>query len=133
MKTDRFRLMDGRTLGFADCGEYEADPVLLFHGTPGSRLLFSNSGPLLAEHGVRVIAPERPGFGLSDPKPDRTIPGWADDVRELADHLHLERFHVAGFSGGGAYALACAAAMPKRVLTCTLISTSVPPDSDMSR
>jgi pimeloyl-ACP methyl ester carboxylesterase len=47
---------------------------------------------------------------------------WPDDVVELADNLDLQRFAVAGFSGGGPYALACAYKVPERLTTCGMIS-----------
>ena len=49
---------------------------------------------------MRVLCPDRPGIGLSDPKPDRTIAGYADDVEALADALGLGRFAVLGASSG---------------------------------
>jgi pimeloyl-ACP methyl ester carboxylesterase len=51
---------------------------------------------------------DRPGFGISDPKSNRTILDWADDVTEVVDFLKIEKFSVIGVSGGGAYAAACA-------------------------
>jgi pimeloyl-ACP methyl ester carboxylesterase len=47
----------------------------------------------------------------------------------LAAHLGLDRFHVAGGSGGGPYALACAIRSPTRVLSATLFSSGVPPEA----
>ena len=72
--------------------------------------------------GLRIIAPDRPGFGLSDYQENRTLADWADDVRALADKLGLARFGVAGISGGGPYVAACAALLPERVTAAALIS-----------
>jgi pimeloyl-ACP methyl ester carboxylesterase len=47
---------------------------------------------------------------------------WPDDVVELADDLHIDRFAVAGFSGGAPYAFACAFKIPHRLIDCGLIS-----------
>ena len=44
----------------------------------------------------------------------------ADDLRQLADHLGVERFFVAGMSGGGPYALAAAHYLPDRVAGATV-------------
>jgi len=109
------RLRDGRQLGYADCGDPDGDPFVVFHGFPNSRpfgALFDAAG---RERGLRVIAPERPGFGVSDPAPDRTVADWADDVADLADALSLDSFPVLGISGGGPYAAACAARLPERI------------------
>jgi pimeloyl-ACP methyl ester carboxylesterase len=72
--------------------------------------------------GIRVIAPERPGFGLSTYQHNRTLADWAIDVAMLAGQLGLSRFGVAGISGGGPYAAACAALLPGRVTSAGLIS-----------
>lgn len=87
-----------------------------------------NKAAWIEEYGFRVITPERPGYGLSDPVRGRTIADWASDVEELADNLCLDRYHVAGGSGGGPYTLSCAICSPERVLSATLISSGGPPE-----
>jgi pimeloyl-ACP methyl ester carboxylesterase len=52
----------------------------------------------------------------------------AKDTAALADHLGAETFLVAGWSGGGDPALACAALLPERVRACVSIAGCVPPD-----
>ena len=66
MTDQTIRLPDGRQLGYAEYGDPKGMPLLFFHGTPGSRLRLSHIDPLARDLGVRVVAPERPGFGLSD-------------------------------------------------------------------
>ena len=123
----RMTLADGRQLGYAQYGNPEGTPLLLFHGTPGARMLQRPEKNSWAEtRGIRLITPERPGYGLSDPAPGRTIVDWASDVEQLADHLGLDTFHVAGGSGGGPYALACAARIRERVRSATLIASGSP-------
>jgi pimeloyl-ACP methyl ester carboxylesterase len=100
---------DGRALGYADCGDPAGDPLVVFHGFPNSRVFGALFDRVGRERGLRIIAPERPGLGVSDPKPDRTVADWADDVADLADALALDSFPVLGVSGGGPYAAACAA------------------------
>lgn len=111
-------LSDGRRLAWREYGPGDGTPVLLFHGTPGCRL---DHDPFERPTSVRTIVADRPGFGLSDPHPGRTLGSWAADAAELADALGLERFHVAGISGGGPYALACAALLPTRVIAAGVI------------
>lgn len=67
--------------------------------------------------GIRVIAPERPGFGLSTVQPNRRIMGWPADIQALARHLSLSRFAILGGSGGGPYALACAQGLPQDMMS----------------
>lgn len=119
-------LKDGRRLAYAEQGAPDGRPVFLFHGAPGSRLQRHPDGSIAQRLGVRLITVDRPGYGLSDPKPNRRLLDWPDDVAALADHLGLERFAVAGISGGGPHALACAHRLPQRVTRLGLISSPAP-------
>lgn len=122
------RLRDGRALAYAAYGDPAGVPLLLFHGTPNSRLMFRATDGLAQMLGVRLIAPDRPGIGRSDPKPGRRIADWPADVAELADHLGLDRFAVAGVSGGGPYAIACARFIPGRLRAVGVVSGMGPID-----
>ncbi len=108
-------LQDGRALSYAEYGDPRGEPILYFHGLPGSRLDAQLTEPVASRLGVRVIAVDRPGFGGSHFKPDRTIGEWPQDVGQLADALDLDRFAVMGVSGGGPYAAACAHSIPQRL------------------
>ena len=122
----RVRLRDGRHLGFAEFGAETGAPLLYFHGWPSSRLEAEAVHPLCLELGVRLIAPDRPGIGLSDFCRGRTLLDFTSDVTQLTQHLGLGRFAVLGVSGGGPYATACAARIPER-LSATLLVCSVGP------
>jgi peptidoglycan/xylan/chitin deacetylase (PgdA/CDA1 family)/pimeloyl-ACP methyl ester carboxylesterase len=122
------RRPDGRHLAFAEYGDPAGDPLFVFHGTPGSRLQVAMlDGPARRRH-LRVIAPDRPGYGLSDYQPDRTLPAWGDEVAAIADHLGLDRFAVLGVSGGAPHALACAAVLGDRVTRVEVVSAVAPPE-----
>ncbi|RXK48320.1 alpha/beta fold hydrolase [Halorientalis pallida] len=108
-------LRDGRELGYATVGDPDGDPLLLFHGFPNSRVFAAAFDAVGREQGVRVIAPERPGVGVSDPDPDRTLTDWPADVADLSDALDLDGFPVLGISAGGPYAAATAALLDQRV------------------
>ena len=122
MDAQVLELPDGRALAWGEIGDPDGRPVLAFHGTPGSRhqVLVDPDGAAAA--GVRLIAPDRPGYGLSAYQPGRTLAGWADDVAVLADHLGLDRFAVMGISGGGPHAAVCARFLPERVSAAALVS-----------
>lgn len=107
-------LSDGRTLGYAETGDPNGDPVLTFHGIPNGRLGAAVFDETARELCVRIIAPERPGVGVSDPDPDRELVDWPADVAELLDALDIDEAPVLGISGGGPYALACGAVAPTR-------------------
>ena len=132
LETDgRVRLRDGRNLAYAEYGTPDGEPVLFFHGTPGSRF----GGRLLAAAAtrldVRIVAPDRPGQGRSTYLSHRTISEWADDVRELTDQLGIDEFAVVGFSGGSPYVAACAQAIPDRVSNAAIVSGVAPPAAPM--
>ena len=128
-ENNTLRLRDGRVLGWAQFGDPEGIPLLYFHGQPGSRL----GGAMLAaagsRHGVRVIAPDRPGYGLSDFKPGRALLDWADDVTELTEALKLPLFAVAGLSSGGPYVSVCAHNIPERLTCAIIVSGNAPFDA----
>ncbi len=116
------RLSDGRTLSWTEYGDPNGEPLFFHHGIPSSRVAAGVMDPGAARAGVRLIAPERPGFGYSDPLPERTILDWPADLRQLADYLEFEKFSVAGISAGLPYTLACALRMPERLHRVALIS-----------
>jgi len=121
-----FTLSDGRELGYIEYGSPDGIPMFLFHGTPGSRIFGLENEPLVDEENLRIITPERPGYGLSSPLKDRSISCYSMDIDELADYLEIQMFHVAGISGGGPYTLACASNLSSRVLSATLIASATP-------
>lgn len=116
-------LPDGRRLGVVEYGEPTAPPVLYFHGWPSSRF----EPGLLDIGAVRLIAVDRPGYGLSDPPARaRRLGDWPADVAALADALGLDRFALFGMSGGGPFAATAAAALPERVSALALVSAIGP-------
>jgi pimeloyl-ACP methyl ester carboxylesterase len=122
------RLPNGRALGFAEYGAPDGSPLLFFHGTPGARLMARFAHGVAARHRIRIVAPERPGYGLSDAQPGRTIARWPDDVTALADSLGIDRFALAGVSGGAPYVAACAHRLPQRVRVAGIVSGVGPLD-----
>ena len=120
------RLVDGRVLSFAEYGE-DGVPVMLFHGAPGDRRMWGQLPGFPFHDGVRLIAPDRPGYGRSDFNRNGTYVDWAQDVETLADALGIDSFFVVGVSGGGPPALACAWKMPERIRAVAVVSTTGPP------
>src|SRR5690242_4496578 len=116
------KLKDGRTLAYLDVGPADGRVVFHFHGHGSSRLEALTLADAAARAGVRVIAPDRPGIGYSDPKNGDRLLDWPADVAEAADLLGIARFAVQGMSAGGPYALACAHALADRVTACSLVS-----------
>lgn len=118
-------MRDGRKLAYAEYGDPQGKPVLFFHGTPGSRF-FRPSDQITASLGVRLICVDRPGFGGSTFQPGRRIPDWPMDVLQLVGSLGIDKFAVAGHSGGGPYTLACAGALPDHITSAAVLSGAGP-------
>lgn len=71
------------------------------------------------------MAPDRPGMGKSPFVGDRCLLDWPESVLDLADNLGWNKFSVMGVSGGGPYALSCAAKIPDR-LDRVIVCSGVP-------
>lgn len=126
MKLFTIRHASGRNLDISESGNPNGYPVIFHHGTPGSRYLSAHQISDASERGIRLIGYSRPGYGGSTPQPGRKIIDTASDVGAIADFLRIEKFAVAGHSGGGANALACAYAMPDRVVGASSVAAVAP-------
>jgi pimeloyl-ACP methyl ester carboxylesterase len=120
------RLRDGRRLAYMERGRPDGFPILHHHGMPGSRLQHEAEADFYEQLGVRMITPDRPGYGLSDPHPAGRLVDWPADVLDLMDSLGVERFGVTALSGGGIYALACAAVIPNRITDVVVTGCPAP-------
>ncbi len=131
MQTTNFiTLPDGRKLAYAEFGQPDGYPVIYFHGGASSRLepLFLGD-ELIRQYGLRLIAPDRPGIGQSDPQRNRGFSDCPKDVVILADALGLDKFSVLGVSSGGGYVFACAAKIPDRLLSAVAVAGAWDMDS----
>ena len=119
-------LRDGRRLSYAQYGDQDGFAILNAHGGLACRLDVAGAAPAAELCGVRLISPDRPGVGRSDPQPGRTILDWARDVTELLDRLDVDRFAVMGWSLGGQYAAAVGYALAPRVTRTAIIAGALP-------
>jgi pimeloyl-ACP methyl ester carboxylesterase len=121
------RFPGGRRLCYAEYGDPNGKPIFAFHGNPNARLLWGviPGSPFLPN--IRLIAPDRPGFGRTDfVQGVTTVENWPNDVVALADSLGIEKFAIFAPSGGGPFGLSCAWQIPER-LTAVGIFASVGP------
>ncbi|WP_440990899.1 alpha/beta fold hydrolase [Haloarchaeobius baliensis] len=118
---------DGRTIAYAEYGAADGNPALFLHGTPGSRVLGRLYHEPARERGLRILAPDRPGYGRSDPSPDADLAAIATDLVAVLDHADVESAPVVGFSGGAAVALALAGRHSDRVEALHSVSGVAPP------
>ena len=120
------RTPDGRTLAVEDAGD-PAGHVVLFHGgTPNSRHLYRPWVTDASGRGLRLIGYDRPGYGGSTPNPEYSVADCAGDVRAICAALEIGRLAMWGISGGGPYALACAALLPDLVVAAASLAGNAP-------
>lgn len=122
-------LADGRTLAYLEVGDPAGVVVLHHHG---GLMSAGDVVPLAATaqgRGIRLIAADRPGIGGSTLVTGRTLLDGAEDARALLDHLGAAECRVMGWSMGGPYALATAAALGDRVRRVGIVAGAVPLDT----
>ena len=120
----------GRTLRVLEDGDPAGVPIVVHHGTPGSRLLSRSWVRRAREQGIRLIGYDRPGYAGSDRHEGRSVADAAADVRAIADGLGLDRLLTHGSSGGGPHALACAALLGDRVAAAATLAAVAPYGAD---
>jgi pimeloyl-ACP methyl ester carboxylesterase len=126
MSDQLLSLRNGLKLGYADFGDPDGEVMFYYHGWPSARVQGALMEEVARKHKLRIIAPDRPGIGLSDFQPGRRLMDWPEMLEQLAAHVGAEKFHVLGWSGGGPYVLATAKAMPERILTATICCGAPP-------
>jgi pimeloyl-ACP methyl ester carboxylesterase len=110
--------VDSGGIGLDVLVEGEGRPVILIHGFPDTKRLWSKVTPALVEAGFQVITYDQRGYGASDKPPNvdaYAIPFLAIDVTAVLDALGIERAHVVGHDWGAAVAWATASFAPDRV------------------
>lgn len=122
-----FVTSDGREVGYALFRAETGPTVFYLHGFPGCRLSGSLFEGPAKQRGVRIVAIERPGIGISSPQPGRSALDHAEDIRQLAQHLEIKSYGIIGLSGGGLYALACAYALPEEQLKSVSVVVGMGP------
>jgi len=115
-------------MGVELTGDRAGYPILWCHGGLSSRLDALSLGRAAQDAGAAIVSIDRPGIGTSAKRPQMSVAEWAEvALREMTTQGH-ERFSVAGWSAGGPYALACAAAAPERVEKVATIASMHPID-----
>lgn len=126
MEIDFVKLTDGRSIAINRTG-YGEHTIFDFHGSPGSRINPIPRNFSLSLLGVNVIRFDRPGYGRSTANPGRKVADTADDVRQIADALGVERFGLMARSGGVPHAIGCAALLKDRVSGMVCMASLAPP------
>jgi pimeloyl-ACP methyl ester carboxylesterase len=116
----------GRELCVEMAGEPDGKPILVHAGEPMSRRLYGGWIADAEDKGIRLIGYDRPGYGGSTAHPGYTVASEAQDVRAIAEALGHDRLGIWGISGGGPYALACAALLPDVAVAAAAVASLAP-------
>ncbi|ADJ16453.1 alpha/beta fold hydrolase [Halalkalicoccus jeotgali] len=119
-------LVRGRSVAFNQYGDPEGEPIVLFHGTPGSRCFGRLFEDVARRAGFQLLTPDRPRYGQSASWPKRTVTDTGAIVTGLLNTCESDNARIIGFSGGGPHALAAAATHPDRVREVHIISGATP-------
>ncbi|UIJ35301.1 haloalkane dehalogenase [Allobranchiibius sp. GilTou73] len=129
---------DGGTMrmAYVDVGPVDGPVALLLHGEPSWSFLYRQVIRVLADHGIRCVAPDLIGFGRSD-KPlhasDYSYARLVEWTRELVlEHLQLREITLVGQDWGGLIGLRLLAEHPDRFVRVVAANTGLPTgDVDM--
>jgi pimeloyl-ACP methyl ester carboxylesterase len=124
-------LAGDRTLSYALYGAADGPLVVALDG-PGSRGMARAADAIARGLGIRVVAPDRPGFFASTPGGDRTIADWPEDHAALLDALGVERAGIMSQSGGTPYGLAAAASLSSRTTGLAMLGAVAPLYEDVA-
>jgi pimeloyl-ACP methyl ester carboxylesterase len=118
----------GRQVHYECSVEDPSGPTALVfhHGQPGAAFLDPRWVGAAAGQEWPLVMLSRPGYGLSHRRAGRSVSDVAGDVAAVLDHLGVEHFVTAGWSGGGPHALAGAALLPDRCLAAATIAGVAP-------
>lgn len=120
-------------MAWEEFGAADGRPVLFLHGTPGGRLSAAKYEPFALARGLRLVAPDRPGYGLSTARPGMTLSDYAEALLDLCWWRGWGPVPVVAGSAGAAYALALGAAASEMVTGVSIFSGIAPMTDDEAR
>jgi pimeloyl-ACP methyl ester carboxylesterase len=129
---DQIALPSGRRLDIRVSGPADGMPLVFHHGTPGSAVPFRVMELAAHRRDLRFVTTSRPGYGGSTRQPGRSVVDVVADTTAVLGQIGADRCLVAGWSGGGPHALACAARLEEAaaVLVIAGIAPYGPDDLD---
>lgn len=120
----------GRVISFSEVGDPEGSVIFCCVGMGLTRFITAFYDELASTLKLRLVTPDRPGVGGSEPRTDGldTTLGWPDDVRAICQHLNITKFSILAHSAGAIYALATALRMPQHIrCRVHLLAPWIPP------
>ncbi len=110
---EHIQVADGRRLDIRVTGPTDGLPLVFHHGTPGAATPLRALDRAAQARGLRLVTASRPGYGGSHRQPGRSVADVTNDIAAVLAEIGADRCLVAGWSGGGPHALACAARVPQ--------------------
>lgn len=126
-ESSQFLQVNGLRMHVASAGQ--GPPVLLLHGFPDTHVVWRKQVGVLADAGLRVIAPDLRGYGLTDAPPhvhDYAIELLRADVLALLDALGIDKVRLVGHDWGAAIGWQLCMAAPQRVERFVALSVGHP-------
>ena len=114
------------SVAVSEYGDPTGAPVFFFHGWPSSRTMAELAHEAARDLGLRIISPDRPGIRDSAFQASRKLVDWPPLLKEIADQLGIERFHILAVSGGAPYAYVTGWTIPERVKRIAVVSGAPP-------
>jgi pimeloyl-ACP methyl ester carboxylesterase len=116
MTTTRYRTVDvgGSKVFFREAGAANAPKLLLLHGFPSASHMFRDLIPLLADR-FHIVAPDLPGFGLSEASSPFTFDRIADIIDRFTEVIGFARYAVYVFDYGAPTGFRLAVKHPERI------------------
>lgn len=114
------------TIAYREFGAGDGSAVLALHGTPGSREKFALLDADARRLGLRIISPDRWGYGATPAPRHGSLAGFAEAYGGLMSSLGISRYVVLGVSGGGPFATAMAASQQPAIAALALVSPVAP-------
>jgi pimeloyl-ACP methyl ester carboxylesterase len=106
--------VDGLNIFYREAGLVDAPKLLLLHGFPSSSHMFRDLIPLLADR-FHIVAPDLPGFGLSDDPKVNSFDSIADTIDRFTDIVGFDRYAVYVFDYGAPTGFRLAVRHPERI------------------
>jgi len=115
--------VDGLSVRYFQAGE--GRPVVLLHGASlgSSADVWTRNLRPFAAHGLRLIAPDLPGFGGTDNPPDHSVAYRRQFVLSLLDAMAIPRAALVGHSQAGRVALDLAISNRERIDKVVVLAT----------
>lgn len=124
-------LNDGRELCYREYGDPNGIPLLFCHSILGSRMEhFIYEKDWTKHYGFRLIIPDRPGYGFSEPNLKLSYNQWSEDIEQLCEQLKLDEIAVLGYASGGIYAASLGANLAARIRQLVLVCSGSPVEKE---